>query len=166
MYFVFIIKQANELFISCTNDLVNSLNFYNKMPNCYYPGNKKMLIYFERFNYENESQKRHKEIISMSIDNKYILIKSANPTLSEIENIETFNVKKESPMEKYSHVIAKVYDRFRLMKVGDYVEIDKEAKKDPQLFIEICKEFINQGNHDFEFSNDYKYFKRIEKYNF
>ena len=53
---------------------------------------------------------------------------------------------------------------FNRMIPGNAIEIALTGKRDPQLFTEICKTFIDQGNLDFEFTNDYKHFKRINKF--
>lgn len=48
---------------------------------------------------------------------------------------------------------------------GESVELNKTkiGKQDKDLMIEICKGFIDQ-NMDFEFSSDYKYIRRINKF--
>lgn len=68
-------------------------------------------------------------------------------------------------MVKFSETLEKWYDKFRNMKPGQQIEIAVTGKRDPELFMAICKSFIDE-NHDFELSNDYKYFKRINNYNF
>lgn len=49
---------------------------------------------------------------------------------------------------------------------GESVELIKTkiGKQDIELMIDACKNFIDSGNYDFEFSNDYKYIRRINKF--
>lgn len=46
------------------------------------------------------------------------------------------------------------------MKPGEKLDIQNVGKRDPELFLSICKSFIDD-NPDFELSNDYKFLKRI-----
>lgn len=50
------------------------------------------------------------------------------------------------------------------MKPGEKIDINEVGRRDPELFLSICKTFIDDNNPDFELSNDYRYFKRINKY--
>jgi hypothetical protein len=56
------------------------------------------------------------------------------------------------------------FECFARMKPGNAIEIELTGKRDPQLFTDICKEYINQNHYDFEITNDYKYFKRINPF--
>ncbi|ASU34369.1 hypothetical protein MuYL_2482 [Mucilaginibacter xinganensis] len=49
------------------------------------------------------------------------------------------------------------------MKLGEKLDIQTVGKRDPKLFLDICKSFIDE-NADFELSNDKKYLKRINKF--
>lgn len=51
---------------------------------------------------------------------------------------------------------------FDNMLPGQAIEINTTGKRDPELFKQMCMLYIDEGHNDFEFSNDYKYFKRIE----
>ena len=53
------------------------------------------------------------------------------------------------------------FTRFGTMKRGQAYEVGVTGKRNPELFIAMGKHFIDCGNEDYEFSNDYKYFKRI-----
>ena len=52
------------------------------------------------------------------------------------------------------------YEKFSKMKVGQQIEIAVTGKRDPELFTDICKSFIDAGNNDFEFSSDWRFFRR------
>jgi len=59
----------------------------------------------------------------------------------------------------YAHEVA-----FRMLSklpVGGMIAVDEVAKNDPQKFIECVKDLIDHGFYMFEFSNDYKFVKRI-----
>jgi len=61
-------------------------------------------------------------------------------------------------------ILEKWFKKFSEMKPGQRIEIALTGKRDPALFTDICKHFIDAGNMDFELSNDYKYFKRINTF--
>lgn len=70
-------------------------------------------------------------------------------------------------MEKkktFTEIVNAWYAYFLAMKPGDKIEIAVKAKRDPALFIDICKDFIDHGNESYSFSNDKKYFKRGESW--
>lgn len=70
-------------------------------------------------------------------------------------------------MEKkrtFTEVALMWFKYFSEMQPGDQIEIAVKGKRDPALFIDVCKEFIDQGNPSFEFSNDYKFFRRINSF--
>jgi hypothetical protein len=67
-------------------------------------------------------------------------------------------------MEKkktFTEITTMWFDYFSKMKPDQSIEIAVSGKRDPELFIDMCKEFIDRGNMDFEFTNDYKYFRRM-----
>lgn len=67
-------------------------------------------------------------------------------------------------MEKtLSEVIELWFAFFKKMKVGQKIEIAHYGKRDPKLFTDMCKCFIDD-NPDYEISNDYKYFKKCSPY--
>lgn len=49
---------------------------------------------------------------------------------------------------------------FGRMKAENMIEIALTGKRDIQLFTDICKSYIDAGNMDFDFTEDYKYFRR------
>lgn len=57
----------------------------------------------------------------------------------------------------------KTLSGLKTLKTGESVELKKTkiGSKDIDLIIEVCKEFIDAGNPDFEFSNDYKFIRRL-----
>lgn len=61
----------------------------------------------------------------------------------------------------FTEILSSWFEYFDKMKIDEKIEIAVYGRRDPLLFIQMCKEYINQGHFDFEFSNDYKYFKRI-----
>lgn len=61
-------------------------------------------------------------------------------------------------------ILEKWFNKFGEMKPGQQIEVAVTGKRDPALFTDICKMFIDSGNFDFEFSNDYRYFKRINNF--
>lgn len=61
--------------------------------------------------------------------------------------------------KKLNTVINAWFSFFDKMKVGEKIELEKHGKKNPKLFLDICRSFID-GNPSFEISNDYKYFQR------
>lgn len=50
---------------------------------------------------------------------------------------------------------------FDKMLPGQAIEVATVGKRDPELFKQMCIFYIDENHPDFEFSNDYKYFKRI-----
>jgi hypothetical protein len=64
-------------------------------------------------------------------------------------------------MGKFQEKLDMWFNRFSQMKPGQSIEIAVVGKRDPELFIDVCKRFIDHGNMDFEFTNDYKYFRRM-----
>lgn len=44
---------------------------------------------------------------------------------------------------------------------GQAIEIATVGKRDPELFKQMCMFYIDENHSDFEMSNDYRYFKRI-----
>lgn len=62
----------------------------------------------------------------------------------------------------FSSWVHQWWQKFDSMDVGTAYEVSKCAK-DPELFIEICKNFIDYAENGmfYEFSNDYKFFKRF-----
>lgn len=60
----------------------------------------------------------------------------------------------------------KTFAGLESMKPGESVELSKTkiGKQDIELIIEVCKIFIDEGNYDFEFSNDYKFIRRLNKF--
>lgn len=64
---------------------------------------------------------------------------------------------------KFSEVVLRWYKKFNEMKIGDRFEISICAPKNPDLFIDMIKCYMDfeQGYKTHEFSNDFKYFKRI-----
>jgi hypothetical protein len=66
--------------------------------------------------------------------------------------------------EYFGHTLDEWFRAFDKMKPGSAIEIKKFAKDDPKTLIDIGKMFIDAGNMDYEFTNDYKYFKRINSY--
>lgn len=67
-------------------------------------------------------------------------------------------------MVKFQDTLNKWFGKFRKMKPGEKIDINEVGRRDPELFLSICKTFIDDNNPDFELSNDYRYFKRINKY--
>jgi len=57
------------------------------------------------------------------------------------------------------------FKKFEKMQPGEKIDIEKTGRRDPELFTDMCKFFIDQGHEDFELSNDKKYFKRINTFN-
>lgn len=55
----------------------------------------------------------------------------------------------------------KAFDIFHQMNAGEVIIISEFAKKDPESFIEYCKDWIDEGNWDYEFSSDWKLFRRM-----
>lgn len=62
--------------------------------------------------------------------------------------------------KKLSLLITKWFATFERMKPGQAIEIGVTGKSNLKLFTDLCRTFID-GNPDFEFSNDMKYFKRF-----
>lgn len=60
----------------------------------------------------------------------------------------------------FSQVMTEWFTRFDKMIPGEAVEIATSGKRDPVLFTDMCKTYIDQNHPDFSFTNDYKYFKR------
>ena len=60
-----------------------------------------------------------------------------------------------------SKTIAKWFAIFEAMKPGQMIEVADVAKKDPKLFTDLCKTFIDGNPETHEMSNDYAYLKRI-----
>jgi len=55
----------------------------------------------------------------------------------------------------------KTFKLFRSMKPGQVIIIREFAKKDPKGFIQYGKDFIDEGNHNYEFTKEYKSFRRM-----
>lgn len=66
-------------------------------------------------------------------------------------------------MVKFQYVLNTWYGKFGKMKPGEKLDIQTVGKRDPELFLGICKSFIDD-NADFELTNDRKYLKRINKF--
>ena len=66
-------------------------------------------------------------------------------------------------MVKFEETLNKWYGKFSKMKPGERLNIEEVGKRDPELFLDICKSFIDD-NPDFELSVDMKYLKRINKF--
>ena len=64
----------------------------------------------------------------------------------------------------FSETLEMWYKKFSEMKPGQGIDIEKIGKRDIELFTAICKSFIDAGNMDFEFSNDFKYFRRTNTF--
>jgi hypothetical protein len=60
----------------------------------------------------------------------------------------------------FTDAVTAWYAKFDAMKVGTAYEI-AACTKNSEMFIEIAKEYIDLGNYQYEFSSDYKYFKRF-----
>lgn len=60
-----------------------------------------------------------------------------------------------------NEIRAKVFKLFESMKPGQVIIIMEFAKKDPASFIQFGKDFIDEGNHNYEFTKDYKAFRRF-----
>jgi hypothetical protein len=60
----------------------------------------------------------------------------------------------------FSQILDDWFLRFDRMIPGQAIEIASTAKRDPKLFIDICKFYIDNEHPDYSFTNDYKYFKR------
>lgn len=66
-------------------------------------------------------------------------------------------------MVKFKDVLNTWYGKFGKMKPGEKLDIQTVGKRDPELFLDICKSFIDE-NEDFELSNDKRFLKRINKF--
>lgn len=66
--------------------------------------------------------------------------------------------------KNFSEVMAEWFAKFDSMIPGQAIDIGVSGKRDPELFTDMCKEYINNGHEDFSFTNDYKYFKRNTKW--
>lgn len=55
----------------------------------------------------------------------------------------------------------KAFELFGLMNKGDCLIISEIAKRDPDTFIQYGKDWIDEGNWDYEFSSDWKVFRRM-----
>lgn len=60
-----------------------------------------------------------------------------------------------------SKTIKKWFAIFEAMNPGQAIEVSEVAKRDPKLFIDLAKCFIDGNPETHEFSNCYKYFKRV-----
>ena len=56
----------------------------------------------------------------------------------------------------------KAFKIFRALKPGQVIIVREFAKKDPKAFIQVGKDFIDAGNWNYEFTKDYKSFRRME----
>jgi hypothetical protein len=63
-------------------------------------------------------------------------------------------------MENLTEMMKKWYDCFDRMAIGDRIEIQKYANGNIKLFTDMCKSYIDNGNNDYSFTNDYLFFKR------
>lgn len=65
-------------------------------------------------------------------------------------------------MPKFNEWVQSWWHLFEKMEIGQAYEVAKCAK-DGELFKEVCRDFIDRHplGACFEFSNDYKYFKRF-----
>lgn len=66
-------------------------------------------------------------------------------------------------MVKFQDTLNIWYGKFRKMKPGEKLDIQNVGKRDPELFLDICKSFIDD-NMDFELTNDKRFLKRINKF--
>lgn len=55
----------------------------------------------------------------------------------------------------------RAFQIFTDMQPGDVIDIRNFAKKDPDGFIQFGKDWIDQGNTNYEFSPDYRKFRRM-----
>lgn len=60
----------------------------------------------------------------------------------------------------FSEIVKQWYEKFLSLDPGQCVDIEKSGKRDKALFIDMCKDFIDDGHPEYEFTEDYKYFKR------
>lgn len=63
--------------------------------------------------------------------------------------------------KSFTEILKMWFDYFSNMKEGQQIEVAVSGKRDPELFIEMCKSFIDAGNYDFEFTDGYKFFRRM-----
>lgn len=63
-------------------------------------------------------------------------------------------------MAAYHDARQRLFTKFEQMKPGAKLKIEKEANGRPDLYIAICKEFIDE-NPNYEFSSDYSVFRRL-----
>lgn len=64
----------------------------------------------------------------------------------------------------FSELCNQTFAGLSKMAPGSAVELSKtQILRDfgKEHAIEVCKQFIDSGNYDFEFSDDYKYIKRL-----
>ena len=64
-------------------------------------------------------------------------------------------------MSKKEEAIQRVFTRLRNMKPGEKLDIEKEAKGRPDLYIAICKMFIDSGFYNYEFNSKYTKIRRL-----
>ena len=64
-------------------------------------------------------------------------------------------------MTKKEEAIQRVFTRLKEMKPGEVLNIEKEAKGRPDLYIAICKEFIDSGYYNYEFNSKYTKIRRL-----
>lgn len=64
-------------------------------------------------------------------------------------------------MAAYNEARSRLFEKFDKMKPGKPLGIAKEANGRPDLYIAICKEYIDAGNNHYEFSSDYSTFRRL-----
>jgi len=55
----------------------------------------------------------------------------------------------------------KAFRAFRKMRPGQMLVIREIARKNPEGLIQAGKDFIDEGNHDYEFTKDYRAFRRM-----
>lgn len=55
----------------------------------------------------------------------------------------------------------KAFELFQSMKPGQLLVIKDTARKDPASFIQYGKDFIDEGYYNYEFTKDYKGFRRM-----
>jgi hypothetical protein len=60
----------------------------------------------------------------------------------------------------FSNIVDDWNIRFDKMKDGEKIEISVVGKRDPDLFIDMCKNYINT-HPNYEFSSDYKFIRKL-----
>lgn len=60
-----------------------------------------------------------------------------------------------------SEIQEKTFCLFRKLKPGQVIIVREFAKRNPTGFIQAAKDFIDAGNWNYEFSHEYKSFRRM-----